>query len=251
MRLLSTSLMIGAACLCLALAGPVRDCLMSPSHLQMRLPDRGINWLEGEELSGACDAVPEKDWMRGRSGSENLFVHADGPSGSGRFWTVTVGVGGRSESKPIRGVCFSTSTVGWRTLQRYGKGPLPWLEDLDHDGRAELIVWSSFPLREDASMAEYGLAAWVYRFSPDGTLSLDWELSQQMAHEIAEAYRVPLDPKDQLLEPLRAEAAEALERFANELCSRPSVESTLLPAHGRRDSARGSRPAYLRQHAER
>jgi hypothetical protein len=109
--------------------------------------------------------------------------------------------------------------VGWRTLQRYKKTPLPWLDDLDNDGRAELIIWSSFPLQEDASLADYGLIAWVYRLTSEDSLAIDWGLSRQMAREIAEAYRAPLEPLDSYLGPLRTKAAEALERFADKACS--------------------------------
>lgn len=60
---------------------------------------------------------------------------------------------------------MTTSTAGWRTLRQYRRISLLWLEDLDQDGEAELIIWDSFPLKENASMAEYGLVAWVYRLA--------------------------------------------------------------------------------------
>jgi hypothetical protein len=194
-------------------------CLMRPDQLEMRLPSRGFTWLPGEDLSGRCDDVPAKKWIRHPSGSVDLFVYVDGPSGSGRFWHVTVGVAGRQHSKPIRGVCLTTSTLGWRTLQRYKDAPLPWLDDLDKDGRAEVIIWSSFPLREDASFAEDGLMAWVYRLTSEDSLAIDWGLSRRMAREIAKAYRAPLNTPYSYPGPLRIEAAEALERFADEQCS--------------------------------
>jgi len=96
---------------------------------------------------------------------------------------------------------------------------LSWLDDIDNDGRAELIIWSSFPLREDPSLAEYGLIAWVYRLTSENSLAIDWGLSRRMAREIAEAYRSPLDSTDPYPGPLRTEAAEALERFADERCN--------------------------------
>jgi len=199
-------------------------CLMRPAHVEIRLPADGMTWLPDEDQSGACGIIPAKEWMRKRAGSLNLFVYADGPNGSGRYWNVTVGVGGSRDSNPIRGVCFTTSTVGWRTLQHFKDGPLPWLEDLDHDGKGEFILWDSFALREDASMAEFGLVAWVYRLAPAGTLSIDWKLTRQMAREIAAAYRQPLDRKNSLMGPLRAQAAKALEQFADAGCSEPQSD---------------------------
>jgi hypothetical protein len=221
LRLISLMILLAGLWVSLMLAAdPLPPpCLMRPDHLEMRLPNRGFTWLQGEASSGICDDVPAKKWTRARSEPVDLCVYADGPSGSGRYWNVTVGVAGRQHSRPIRGVCLMTSTVGWRTLQRYKEAPLPWLDDLDNDGKAEFIIWSSFPLREDASLAEYGLMAWVYRLTSEDSLAIDWGLSRRMAREIAQAYRSPLDSMAPYPGPLRTEAAEALERFADEQCS--------------------------------
>ena len=138
-------------------------CLMQPQYREMRLPIRGFTWLPGEDSSGRCANVPQAKWTKKSAGALDLYVSARGPSGSGRYWAVTIGVGEKGQSKPQRGVCLTTSTVGWRTYQYYNRTPLAWLDDLDNDGRAEVIIWASFPLEKDASMAEYGLVAWVYR----------------------------------------------------------------------------------------
>ncbi|MGV8073257.1 MAG: hypothetical protein AB2L11_01655 [Syntrophobacteraceae bacterium] len=193
-------------------------CPMMPEHQVMHLPNRGLTWLPNEEFSGVCGDVPPQQWMRKSSGAMDLFVYVDGPTGSGRYWDVTIGVAGRRDLKPVRGICFTTSTAGWRTLQRYKKDPLPWMDDLDSDGRAELIVWSSFPLHDDASLAEYGLMGWVYRFAAKNSLVIDWNLSRRLARSIAEEYRAPLDTDSPYRGRLRTEAAEALERFADERC---------------------------------
>lgn len=221
LRLFSLLILPAVLWVCLGLAGnvDVPPCLMVPEHLEMRLPSRGLTWLPGEDRDGKCDIVPAKKWNRSPSGSVDLFVYSDGPSGSGRYWTVIVGVGARRQWEPTRGVCFTTSTAGWRTLQRFKDGPLPWLEDLDHDGKAEFIIWDSFALHKEATMAELGLTAWVYRLTPENSLIIDWDLSRKIAREIAAAYRAPLDSKAQVLEPLRAQAAQALEQFADQQCS--------------------------------
>jgi hypothetical protein len=196
-------------------------CLVRPDHFQLRLPRHGFRWLEGQESEGRCEDVPAKKWFRQPSGSVDLLVYADGPSGSGRYWNVTIGVQKRQQSKPVRGICLITSTVGWRTLQQWKRAPLAWLDDLDDDGKAELMIWNSFRLREDASMAEYGLMAWVYRVESENSLAIDWDLSRKMAREIAEAYRSSLDLMTPYTGPLQKEAAEALEQFADEGCSMP------------------------------
>ncbi len=216
-------LIVTSATLALAGGPSSPHCLMGPDHLDIRLPRHGFVWLEGEELSGRCEDVPVGKWIRKPSGSIDLLVYADGPSGSGRYWNVTIGVAKRHEPKPVRGVCLMTSTVGWRTLQQYKNSALPWLDDLGGDGKAELIIWTSFPLREDASMAEYGLMAWVYRLASEDSLAIDWGLSRRMAREIAEQYRSrsPLEAATPWPGPLRAEAAAALDLFANEGCTIP------------------------------
>jgi hypothetical protein len=224
LRLVSLIMILTGLWMSLVVAGDSSPlpCLMRPDHFQIRLPRDGLTWLDGDDLSGGCGNVPAEKWIRNSSGSLDLFVYANGPSGSGRYWKVVIGVARRQQSKPIRGVCLRTSTVGWRTLERYKRAPLAWLDDLDKDGKAEFILWSSFPLREDTSLPEYGLMAWVYRVDSENSLAIDWELSRKMAREIAEAYRSSHDSARSYREPLRAEAASALERFVDERCSMPS-----------------------------
>jgi hypothetical protein len=221
MRLISVVALVSVLSAMLISAGePLSSpCLMQPPARAMQLDKSGFTWQAGGGLTGPCDRVPSDGWSRKSTGSWDLHVHADGPEGSGRFWTVTVGVSRKQETKPVRGVCLSTSTVGWRTLQRYSKGALPWLDDLNNDGGAELILWASFPLRDEASMAEYGLVAWVYRLDSPDSLSLDWDLSRRLARSLAKEYRSPLDHDSGYPSELRARAAEALERFAEERCN--------------------------------
>jgi len=206
----------------------IPPCLMVPGCLEMRFPSSGFTWLPGEDSLGTCEHVPREEWIQELLGSPGLFVHADGPSGSGRFWIVTVGVTDEIyQVKPSRGVCLMTSTLGWRTLQ-ISPVSLSWLDDLDNNGRSELIIWSSFPLHEDATEAEFGLVGWVYRQTSEDLLTIDIALSRSMAREVAKWYQsaltaedfeapLSLKPKD-FLAGLRISAAEALEQFADELC---------------------------------
>ena len=188
--------------------------LKHPSTIS--LPKKGLAWLPGEDFEGACEDVPAKGWTRKLSGPFDLLVHADGPSGSGRYWVLTAGIAGRQRETPERGICLQTSTLGWRTLQQFKNLPLPWADDLDQDGKAELIIWDSFPLSADESMAEFGLMAWVYRVKPDETFSVDWNLTRRMAGELAEAYRLPLQADRWKLQKVRNLIAQELEIFASE-----------------------------------
>ncbi len=194
-----------------------RSCPMEPAHIVIQLPESGMTWLDGEEFSGACETVPKEAWSGMSRGSQRMVVYADGPTGSGRFWRVTVGVAAEGET-PFRGFCLTTSTVGWRTLQRYDRVPLPWIEDLDNNGEPEVLIWTSFPLSEDPSMAEFGLFVWVYDTGSDGALTINWDLTRNMATEIAAAYRGSLGDEHNWAESLRAKASEALARFASERC---------------------------------
>lgn len=192
-------------------------CLMEPSHLTMQLPESGLTWLEGEDFDGPCDTVSATDWVRLPTKTFDLFIHTDGPSGSGRFWTVTIGLAGKRQEGPARGLCFMTSTAGWETLQRFKNTPLPWADDLDGNGVPELIVWSSFALSEDGSPGDHGLVAWAYPVDTKGELSIDWKLSRKIARELVTEYRTRVE--DQQLQELRNRSAQALEAFVTGTCT--------------------------------
>lgn len=196
-------------------------CAMGPPRRSFAFPARGILPPPGEDVPDSCEPVPVHRWVRTPAGTMDLVVYADGPSGSGRYWMVTVGVAPRRQAAPTRGLCLTTSTVGWRTLQRFKTLPLPWTQDGDQDGRPELVLWDSFALSRDASAAEYGLVAWVYELDSVGTLALDLPLSRQTARELAAAYRTPLEDGQGGLQALRNAAARQLEAFADLTCAPP------------------------------
>jgi hypothetical protein len=192
---------------------------MQPARLAMSVPETGFSGLKDSGSPKRCVAVPPGRWIRKSAGAAELFVHAEGPSGSGRFWRVSVGVGDAGQSAPARGFCLETSTAGWRTLRQFGRTPLPWLLDVDADEIPELIIWESFALAADASPAQEGLVAWAYRFDAQGAFTLQWNASRVMARELAAAYRTPLPTNDRSLAPARSAAARALEAFANAECT--------------------------------
>jgi hypothetical protein len=210
-----------------------QNCLMEPKRTMMMIPENGFFWLEGEAFQGTCKKVPLNGWIKHPFQEFDLMVYADGPSGSGRYWAIMVGITSKDQGIPRRGFCLETSTVGWRTLQAFKGLSLPWIGDRDGDGKPELIIWESFPLGKNASMAEYGLAAWVYQVDRNGKCKIDWDLSRKMAGEIAAAYRKPLEPPDSLPQDLqmkmrisyshgqnlRNRVAEALEEFASGKCT--------------------------------
>ena len=203
---------------------------MAPPFRELRFGARGFSWLGDEELSGRCDDVPGDAWTRKRSGSHDLWVYTDGPEGSGHYWTITIGIAEWQHAKPLRGFCLEASTVGWKTLQTFQNRALPWLEDVDKDGNAEVIFWDSFALSEEPTSAELGVTGWVYRLASEDSLTIDWNLSKTLAREVAKAYRSPLDHPAARFNPpwlgkLRAKAAEALEQFADGRCSMAANEA--------------------------
>lgn len=206
-----------SASLCLTWGmGFPQGLIKAKQHPTIVLPETGLAWLVGEDHEGVCEDVPIKEWIRKPSDPYELLVHAEGPSGSGRYWILTIGLTSRHGAAPERGVCLQTSTLGWRTLQRFKDLPLPWADDLDEDGKAELMIWDSFPLTADESMAEFGLMAWIYRVQRDATFMIDWNLSRRMARELAAAYQLPLQPDREKLQKVRNLIAQELEKFAME-----------------------------------
>ena len=221
MRLILVLALTGWLWASLAFAGESTPstCSMQPGLQSIHMQDGEFNWMRDGDVREPCDNLPSDGWSRRSTGLVDLHVHADGPTGSGRFWTVTVGVSGKNESQPTRGVCFATSTLGWRTLQRFSMAPLPWLDDVNNDGRAEFILWDSFPLHKEGSMAEYGLMAWVYRLVVPDSLVLDLNLSRDLARLLAKEYRSPAENDKGNLGDLREKAAVSLEKFAEQRCS--------------------------------
>ena len=180
---------------------------MTPALLGLRLPTRGFVDAEGRPA-----AKPSKvNWARRRAGSLELFVGTAGPEGSGRYWTVVVGTARPEQRQPVRGVVLETSTAGWRTLGNFQNRALPWLEDVNRDGKPEFILWDDFGLGPEG--IAHALIARVYRLTSADSLTFDWDQSRAMARAIAKEYRVP--SADPILRPLRAAAAESLDAFAD------------------------------------
>jgi hypothetical protein len=135
-------------------------CLMSPPYRTM-------------QADTLCDSIADANRVREPADCFDVLVAADGPTGSGRYWTVAIGLAEPGQTVPQKGFCLMTNTLRWRTLQGFSPSPLPWLGDRDSDGRPEVIIWDSFPLREEATAAEHGLMAWFYQVDPEGVLTID------------------------------------------------------------------------------
>ena len=184
------------------------QCLMQPEHSSIQLSKKGLE----------CNQDSKIVWKTGISDKIKLYLYTDGPSGSGHFWSGIVGVSSKNGTTPVVGACFTTTTIGWRTLQHFNNAAIPWIDDVDADGKDEIIYWHSFPLINEATPAEFGLMAWVYEVTSNDILSLNMDLSREMAKRLAKSYRSGNNLKDHILVKLRLKAASSLEMFINKKC---------------------------------
>jgi hypothetical protein len=168
---------------------------IQPPFTKIVLPSNGFVSIDTVLDNSPCDTIPDSSWQTHAADSFNIFISTKGPSGSGRFWNVTIGLADTGQLIPNRGVCLYTSTIGWRTLQSFNKLPLPWIDDRDKNGKPEIIIWDSFPLYREATMSEFGLIAWVYEFY-NNEFILNWKLSKERIAEIIKAYRNPIKGSD-------------------------------------------------------
>jgi hypothetical protein len=114
-------------------AAPAR-CWMAPERVVITLANTGFVDVDHPKPIG-CDEMPANA-QRGALAAAELVVHPEGPEGSGRYWTVTIGLAPTRGGVPTRGVCLATSTAGFRSLRTFGNRALSWLVDRDGDARS-------------------------------------------------------------------------------------------------------------------
>jgi hypothetical protein len=198
---------------------PPAPCKMQPFLPEsIKLPKRGFKQIGQGNNADDEDVSEGKPWERFPGKTYDLLLKTEGPGGSGRYWTITVNIDETRTTEPQNGICFETSTLGWRTLQGFENGGLNWAEDLNGDGDPELIVWASFFAGDDPDTAPHptGLCAWVYRKTQANQLVLDWDLSRKFADRVAAEYRRPHD--NVYLQEKRNVIAEQIELFAKGGC---------------------------------
>ena len=222
-RGLALCLLLLSLPLCAATAQPERPtCQMRLSQDAIALPDRGVQWTDAAPRSGPCPAVPDSAWTRRPlNDSLDVMVAAQGPSGSGRFWTVTMGLAPTDANRPTRGRCLRTSTDGFQALPAAAVAPLTWLQDRDADGTPEITLWGAFALTAEHHPPPIALTAWVYDVSADGAFPVNWHLSRTMADTLARAYR-RADASSATMATTQTQAARQLEAFASWQCAVPA-----------------------------
>jgi hypothetical protein len=126
-------------------------------------------------------------------------VCTSGPEGSGRYWQISVRIGPPGKA-PTVCADFPATTIGWRRFGNFPKGipnwvPLSWLQDLDRNGRHELVIWDSLPMHEEASNASYALMARVYDIDSEGFVPAP-KKSIPLFRALARSYRDQADRQD-------------------------------------------------------
>jgi hypothetical protein len=172
-------------------APPVGACHLAWDELVESAPARIelTNALDDECAEGeAFTASEPPDTIRGSMrGGVAAEVVADGPSGSGRFFSVSIAIGAGAKQ---RHACTMGSTVGWRMLYQVADrlAPLPWLADVDGDGPMELVVWHRLPWGGGHSEVENALFPVVYVLDRDALVRRD-DRARPLFAKVAAAYR--------------------------------------------------------------
>jgi len=168
-------------------------CPFWPKHREVDVPASGFVVLGWNATPSTCDHDTLGRWVKESGPDHDLFLHLDGPHGSHRDWTIHVGIGPTGSEAPQRGVSFESSTVAWGTSADFRGVRLPWLEDVDGDGRVEVIVWDSVSVLsgDDETPPQFpaALVGWAYEITTDARLVSDWPATRRTMVDISDVYR--------------------------------------------------------------
>jgi hypothetical protein len=169
------------------------DCPFWPKHREVDVPASGFVVLGWNATPSTCDHDTLGRWVKESGPDHDLFLHLDGPHGSHRDWTVHVGIGPTGSEAPERGVSFESSAVAWGRSADFRGVRLPWLEDVDGDGRVEVIVWDSVSVLsgDDGTPPQFpaALVGWAYEITTDARLVSDWPATRRTMVDISDVYR--------------------------------------------------------------
>jgi hypothetical protein len=130
------------------------------------------------------------DWSIEEINENNLIMKYTMHEGSGRYWTIGIGKKSSVSDTLISGVYFNTTTIGYRTMQKFIDGALPWVKDFNGDGKNEIIIWSSFMAFGTETNSDYGLIAWVYELSDKNKFKINVSMTIQIWDKIIESYKM-------------------------------------------------------------
>ncbi len=163
-----------------------KTVIAGPPWKKIVIPNRGF-W---QLTTGDSCAVPDSaNWQFSRFNKVKIAVLARGPEGSGHYWQIFIGLAQNDETRPSRGICLETSTIGWRNRRLPDDSPLFWLNDLNNDSKPELIIWDSQPLSSDSIHTAFTLVAWVFAFDGVSTFLFQEALSKKLNARLVSVQR--------------------------------------------------------------
>jgi hypothetical protein len=203
---------------------PCPLCLPMPPYTMIPIPAAGV-WRLGTHVEegwatdlSPCDETDSDAWIQASTPDYNWKVCVTGPNGSGRYWDITILIEPPLGLGPRRGVELLGETRGLVNLEVAEQFKLPWVTDLDEDGRSEFILWKTFPPSSEVSPFQTGLIGWVYRPLPNAVFTLDLDLTRRLARSLAEMHRRPFNSGSAQNREHFERLATELERFAADEC---------------------------------
>lgn len=160
---------------------------VKPDYMKVEIPKAGFTMISEDAIG--CEFVEnDTDINVAFVSDQKIYVKDCLLRGAGHWHTVLIGMSDSMSPMPLRGVRMSFSTTGWMTLRRFRKGGLPWLTDVNSDGKSEIVFWQSFSNANFTSSSSDGLIPFAYKI--DGNeLTLDKPLSCMMIREVYEKYQ--------------------------------------------------------------
>lgn len=160
---------------------------IKPMYKEIVIPKSGFRNIAEESSACPISFGDTTVWV-GTSGKAKIFVRDCLYSGSGHGHSVAIGIGDSLTHVPSRGVYLNTETTGWRTMQQFNGGGLPWLLDVNGDGASELIIWQSFSDGKYYSTGTNGLIPFVYTLKRD-VFVVDVKSTISMIDQVLKNYK--------------------------------------------------------------
>lgn len=160
---------------------------VKPDYMKVDIPKASFVILSEDAIG--CEFIEnDTDMKVAVVSDQKIYIKDCLLRGAGHWHTVLIGMSDSMSHTPLRGVRMSFSTTGWMTLRKFRKGGLPWLTDVNSDGKSEIVFWQSFSDANFTSSSSDGLIPFVYKIGKN-ELTLDKPLSCMMIREVYTKYQ--------------------------------------------------------------